>query len=200
MRDESGRVRVIEALRVSLGPGPMTDSALARPLPLFELQPGAREVFRVGGDLAASQLVVQPPLVSVVGPVDGPRFELVVTYLLPADVPSVEFSGPLRQDTVWLEVDRATVRGRAGRGLSEVEGGGSEARPLRRYRALELAPGVAVRIEIATGRPDWRQRVAVLTATALAALAAGFTLWRRGAGNAASGPDPTGEVRTDARY
>nr|NIR44132.1 hypothetical protein [Gemmatimonadota bacterium]NIS01086.1 hypothetical protein [Gemmatimonadota bacterium]NIT66843.1 hypothetical protein [Gemmatimonadota bacterium]NIU53408.1 hypothetical protein [Gemmatimonadota bacterium]NIV23443.1 hypothetical protein [Gemmatimonadota bacterium] len=121
-------------------------------------------------------------------------------YLLPADVPAVGFTGRLPQDTLWVEIDRVTVRARPDSGLSVVEGTGSDARPLFRYRALDAPPGVAFRIQIATGRPDWRERVAVLTATALAALAAGFALWRRGAGAAGSGRDTTGDGGIDARY
>jgi hypothetical protein len=171
--------RVIEVLRVRLAGADTGEHVLAEPLPLVLLPERAGRVMGVGGDVSPSQLIFDPPGVSLLGSVGSGTFEIAFAYTLPGDERGTAFTGQLPVDAFLLEVDRATVDARPGPSLQPGEVGGSESRPLQRYEAAALAAGATVTLRLVAERVGWRQRVAVLIAGWLAAAAVGVAVWRR---------------------
>ena len=175
-RDAQGGYRVIESLLVRLE----TDAAtpkLSVPLPLVRLQDGADEVRGLGGDLAAGQLEHDPPQVTVRGPAPQRDFQVAFTYRLPAAATSLELDSEREVFSLVVEVDKGSVEVRPDQPLARGDDGGT-ARPYRTYVASELAPGTRLSLGLLSNRVDWRQRLAVLPLTALAAAAAGMYVWR----------------------
>jgi len=176
-RDAQGGYRVIESLLVRLE----TDAAtpqLSVPLPLVRLQDGVDGVRGLGGDLAAAQVEHDPPQVTVRGPAPQKEFQVAFTYRLPVAATSLQLISEQEVSSLVVEVEKGSVDVRPDQRLARGDDGGATARPHRTYVASELAPGTRLSLELLSNRVDWRQRLAVLALTTLAAAAAGTYVWR----------------------
>jgi hypothetical protein len=179
IRDARGDLLVIELLLVRIEGGAGDTLVLGEPLPLVKLQDLATEVRGLGGDVAPDQVSFNARRVEVVGPTHGREFQVAFAYRLPSDVAAVELVAEAPVAELIVEVSRGTVEARPDPSLAADGEGGPEARPYLRYVARHVPPDSAVTIEIVHPGVDWRQRLAVLLATALAASAAGVYVWRR---------------------
>lgn len=181
-RDRTGRYRVIESLSVRVGEG---GEASQRSGPLRLVRLGVvSDVRALGGDVGPRQVVYDPPDLMIDDSIGLGELQTIFTYTVPEDVKSLEFVSPLPVDEFVLEVQRGSVAARPGPELRPDGEGGSTARPFRRYVVGQLPSGHAVAIDLTVSRVDWRQRLAVLFASAAGIGAVLIWVWR----NEATGP------------
>lgn len=176
-RDRSGALVVLEVLQVKVGTEPSAGDSLEM-LPLLQLPSTASQAQLVGGDLASSRLTELDGGVGVRGPFPARSFQLGISYTLPASAESIDLSTRLPVDTLVVDVARGSVEARPDAALRRVASVDAGARPRIRYRVENLASGRVVRLRLDRSTVDWRHRFAVLMATALAAVVAGFWVWR----------------------
>ncbi len=179
-RDPSGAYRVLEGLEVLI----LDDSLIAsgrldNPLPITQLPDVAYNVVGSGSHIAASQFQYNPPVTTLSGSLPGARLQLGLTYLVREDAPGLEITAKLPIDHFVLEIARGSVTARIDHALRPAGIAGTRARPRSRYLAAALAPDSTLHVRLYAPRTDWRSRLAVLVAVALAALAAIVWVWRR---------------------
>jgi hypothetical protein len=179
VRDAGGGLHIVESLRLELT-GPRDESrVLEAPLPLVRLPEGATDLRGLGGDVAAEQIIYDPPRVALIGPAPGPELQIVFTYRLSPEPATVELAAELPVDVLDVLVASGNVEARPGRRLALEGIVGPDDRPYARYIARDLAVGDVATLEVVRRRVETRQRFAVLLAVALAAGTAGVYALRR---------------------
>ena len=180
IRDASGDYRVVEAFELSiLDESVRAGLLLADPLPAIRLQPEAQNVMRVGGDVGPDQVRYEPPQLTVFGPIPAPTFQVVITYRLPADATRLEIVGEWPTDELTVEIARGNVEARVDGALELAGRSAPPSRPTLKYAGGDIEARRVVLIRFPTRAVGWRDRLAVLLATGLAAGAALFWAARR---------------------
>jgi hypothetical protein len=179
-RDDSGRYRAVEVLEIDLGRTAEQPFEFGEPLALLRLPEGVLGFLSMGGDIAASRLIYEPPVLALSPGPGASTFRVAFTYMLPPGTERLEMVALLPVTELLLEVDRATVDARPGRGLAAEAQGGAAVGRQARFSANDLAPGSAATLELGSRRTGWRERLAVLFVVGGAAAAAGVWLWRAG--------------------
>jgi hypothetical protein len=178
--DEGGGYRVIDAMRVRLGPGrPDSLDPAALPLPIVLLQEEAVDARGLGGDVSSSQVVRDGNVLAIAGPIPRPAFEVGVTYRLPPNARAliVSSAAPVEKVSVFVDRGRLAVRPRGS--FVREEDVGAASQPSLSYVARDVAAGSALRLDIVQSGTGWRERFAVLIAALFAATVAGVWAWRR---------------------
>lgn len=178
-RDAAGGYRFIESLLVTAGHTGAASTPV-EPLRLVRLA-SADKVRGLGGDIGPQRIVYDPPYLTVVGSVGPGEFQVAYTYVVSADVTTVEMAAAAPLDELVLEIQRGSVTARPDPRFTPEGEGGPPARPYRRYVARQLPFGAALTVEFIDRRVDWRQRLAVSFGTAIAVVVAGVWVWRRDA-------------------
>ncbi len=182
MRNESGMYRVIEAMLIELDREVPADFVLPEPLGLVVVKAVTGSVMGIGGDVPVTQIVYDEPQITIVGPVGLRTLEIAVTYALARDAAKLEFTAPLPVEEFLVEIDRGSIDFLPAGRLSEGDAGGTDERPVVRYEATTLEAGEVVGLNFSSSHVSWQQRIAVLIAIGLTAIAAGVAVWRRAAG------------------
>ncbi len=183
-RELSGVLRVVESVQLNLverGADTVSD------LRIIRLQEAAQNVQAISRQASSAELRYDAPWVIIAGQVPT-MSQIVVVYTLTAEPPVIEFRAGLFTEELVLHVARGSIEARPDPALSDGGSSGSASRPRRRYEAQDLVADSVVRLAIISKRSDWRQRLAVLLATALAAGLAIVWVWR-GGGSGASRPE-----------
>ncbi|MEE8551032.1 MAG: hypothetical protein V3T08_07235 [Gemmatimonadota bacterium] len=175
-RELSGVLRVVESVQLTLaerGADTVSDRRILR------LQEAAQSVRAISRQVSSAQLRYDAPWVIIAGEVPA-KLQILVVHTLPAEPPVIEFRAGLFTEELVLHVARGSIEVRPDPALSDGGSSGSASRPRRRYEAQDLVADSVVRLTIISKRSDWRQRLAVLLATALAAGLAILWVWRGG--------------------
>lgn len=175
-RELSGALRVVESVQLILAEFG-EDVVTVPDRRLLRLQEAAQSVQLISRQVSSPQLRYDTPWVTIAGAVPA-ESQIAVVYMLPAEWPVIEFRAALFVENLVLQVARGSIEARPDQALAEAGSAGSVTRPSRRYEAQDLVADSVVSLEIISKRSDWRQRLAVLLATALAAGLAIFWVWR----------------------
>jgi hypothetical protein len=171
--DDTGDYRLIEALRVQPG-----DSMGVGVLPVIALPEQATDLRGLGGDIAPRQVVHDGGRMALIQPIPLRVIEVAATYRLPRRANSLVLRSDLPVEELVVFIDRGRVEARPDRSLAREGVVGSASQPYLKYVARQLPPGAPVRFALASHRVGWRQRLAVLVASALAVGAAATWIWR----------------------
>ncbi len=178
-REISGELRILEVVDIDLG-ADADSSAAGRSLAAVRLQESAQAVMGVGGDIELTDVRYDPPFVYFDRlPPGQTELQVGLTYRLPAGASVIEFTAPWPTRQFAVSIARGNIDARIDPRLARTGSVGSASRPRERYLAEELAAEDAVRIRIRTGRVGWRERLAVLLVSALAAALAAAWIWNR---------------------
>lgn len=178
-RAPDGGYSVIEVLELAVR-GNEDTVTLLQPVALIRLPDAARGTRWLGGALSPGHLRVDGDRLAVIGRIPGGTLRFAAGYRLMADVPELRLEALVPVDELSLFVDRGSIVAQPDPALVAAGEGGPSQQPRLEYTARDIAPGEAFRIGLVDERLGWRQRFAVLLATAVLAGLAGVAVWRRG--------------------
>jgi hypothetical protein len=189
--DASGLRRVVDVLEVANDSNMTLVVGGAGRTWRMALPPDAREPGSSGGDLPAEAFRFADGNADLLVPVPPGARQIVLTYAIPGRSASIPVGDALSNLEVLVE---GTGGRAAGVGLTALDAVSMEGRTFQRFTASSVPAGSAFVIEGAGGRGR-AGRVALL-AVAVAAVALGVVVGRRGTGAAAASAPP--RTPTDA--
>ena len=105
---------------------------------------------------------------------------LAFTYVLPASAKELELRADWPVDELRLYIDRGVVEATPDPALVSQGEIGPPEQPRLSYAVSDLPADSSVRLAFRSGGVDWRQRLGVVLATTITALAALLWVWLRG--------------------